>query len=443
MSTHEVVAIDEDRHRKVSVESGDRLANIVYDCSAPGAAVTIETTGTGWELRHLAVAGHNDTDEPALDVSDRANGHSIIENVWLSSGGDGAGIRVDRRHSGEITIARTRVEGFAPGFDSHRPLFRANGTVTYDRCYAAGCYHANYLTGDDTLTDSVADPADGTYSGRGVWAHGDTLIRDSDIGASSANAPAIHAGAAGRTVTVTLEDTAYDPDGGLFTDSDSTINELNTSHNPSLSLPVGAPLTEPHAYGGDTETVGDSTSPLRERDFDTIEVGHDEHYTVGIGANESLENTIFDLSNNGAAATIYADGPGWELRNIAFEGAEDRPDTSPHYAIIASTPAGQSSTIENVYMGDGSAVGPDDVDGRGRAAMYVRPSHAGSLTIRRASIANWPGGGIVTEPETPGDIHAESCYFRNCGYETLTLPTQSSSADDCVFANYRPATPPE
>lgn len=430
MVTHDVVTVTAHTHQTIEISDGEALENKLINCNADGASATITAHGTGWAIKHTAIVGHNSTDQPALDVSDRGGGHSVIDNVWLRSGGDGPALTVDRRHSGTLDISRTVIENFADGgFDSSAPVFGADGTTSYTNCYAGGCHAANFQTGTDELDGCVT--ADGDYTGRGVWARGNTGIVDCDLSTGGTHY-AVHAGLAGHSVGVSVADTAYDDALGFFEEGGSTITTTNVSTDPASSPERPMPITEADAYEG-TDSESAPSADVSESDFEVITPQYDGHATRSISGSETFSNTVFDLHHARTAATITAEGGPWTVENVAFEGPIDHPDTSPAMAMVVSVPAGDEAVIDNVWFGNGSSV--IEANTNGQIAIYVRSDHAGKLTIRNCTFQYWPGGCVTCSSDTTGDIRVESSYFREFGYEGVALPTGASVADDCVFIN--------
>ena len=435
----DVITIPADTTQTHTLGTGESLTRTLFDVTEPGAGVAITAHETNWEIRHVSIIGHNDA--RGFSVADRGGtgARSVIDNVWLGSGGSGIGCYVNPRHSGHLDITRTRVEAYDNGgFHSSAPVGSGGGTVAYERCFAAGNYASNFRTGNDTLDTCTTRAND--YIGRGLWAHGDTTATDCNFATGGQNY-AVDAGIAGRAVTVDLIGGNYDDgfNGGLNETAGSTITLDGTGTSPSTSVPSGAPLNEGHAYSPDEVRDYEYTPPpeyqMQETDFELVEIGYDEHHEVRLSSGDTLENTVFDLGNARSAVTITAEGGNWAIRDVSFAGVADRPESSPCHAIVASVDSGRSAEIDNVWLGDGSTIGADECGDHGRSAIYVRADHGGDLNISRTSMQGWPGGGVLCSENTAGDIHWQTCFFDRIGHEMAMFPTPTSTADDCVFVN--------
>lgn len=174
-------------------------------------------------------------------------------------------------------------------------------------------------------------------------------------------------------------------------------------------------------------------------DYRTVVVPAGEEYVYRVGDNETLENYLFDISNNNADVRIRPSGSGWTVRNIGIkgfhdDGTDDSDDGNQSYMIGPEVDAGGTGLIENVYMGDGAATGYG-------TGIKVAVGHAGELTIRNCYFEDWPGNGIYgSSPGRAdrsnagyGDVKIEQCYARNNNLSNFRIGTNGSYVRDSVI----------
>ncbi len=168
--------------------------------------------------------------------------------------------------------------------------------------------------------------------------------------------------------------------------------------------------------------------------YETIPVPSGQHKKRVVKDGETFQNVLFDVTADGATASIAAKGGGWTIRNVGFKGVHDqeiveRDRGSKNIRIsVLGVPSGRSAQIENVYVGDGS------IDGRG-TGMYVGANHAGTLTIRQCNIQGWADNGIYADaPGKSGNgaVQIEQCYAKNNNIASYRIGTGSSYVRDSV-----------
>lgn len=119
-------------------------------------------------------------------------------------------------------------------------------------------------------------------------------------------------------------------------------------------------------------------------DYETITVNGSKTYNLDAG--ETLENILFDCSSPRADLTIAAHSTNWTIRNIGISGAMSCYDT----CFVLSDQGGGTSTVENVYMGDGVNHNQQHNGG----AVWVSPRHSGHIDFANVNIQEWADNAI-------------------------------------------------
>lgn len=144
-----------------------------------------------------------------------------------------------------------------------------------------------------------------------------------------------------------------------------------------------------------------------EDDYEVIEA---RGQTIEVGSGETFENVIIDFTT-GQHCEVHALGTDWTIRNVGFRGAHDVDEN----AMACADTGGNTSVVENVYMGDG-AVRPDDYRTHGQIAIWVHRDHNGRLEVRNCNFQEWPNNAVYgSAPGGNGDgsVHIENCYAAN------------------------------
>ncbi len=263
----ETVELDPGEDKLVTLEDGETLENVLYDCSAEGARMTIAAHATDWTIRNVGIKGEFDVGQPdaAFGISDVGGGTSTIENVYL---GDGAvfgteatgetGFWVAPDHDGHIDFHNVNVQGFPDnGVYASAPAGAGDGTIHIDECYAANNYVSNFRIGSagSAVTNSSVHVDDGEYGGRGVWvwSPGECAVDNCDLDVGQHNY-AIHAGANGAATTVSVTDTEYSTGfhGGTTEVAGSSIElASDVGTDPDPVIPAGVPESAEEAARGD------------------------------------------------------------------------------------------------------------------------------------------------------------------------------------------------
>ena len=264
---YETVTLDAGEDLLVTLEDGETLENVLYDCTAEGARVTIAAHATDWTVRNVGIKGEFDNGAPdaAFGISDVGGGSSTIENVYVADGAVHGSQAVGETafwvapdHNGHIDFKRVNVQNFPDnGIYASAPAGAGGGTIHIDECFAANNYVSNFRIGSEgsAVTNSnVYVDRDG-YGGRGiwVWSPGTCEIENCQLELNGHNY-AIDAGANGNGTTVEVEETDYSTDfhGGVNETAGSTVHlgdDVGTDPDPVI--PDGVPETPEEAAAGE------------------------------------------------------------------------------------------------------------------------------------------------------------------------------------------------
>ena len=141
----------------------------------------------------------------------------------------------------------------------------------------------------------------------------------------------------------------------------------------------------------------------------------------------TLENTLIDVTAEGAGLRIEGRGSDWAIRNVGIMGR------SAGDSKVLRVTADENGTglVENVYLGDGS---PPE----GNVGLFVPLDHAGKLLIRRCNLQNWPNNGIyasapgIERDGNNGIVRIENCYAKNNNIASYRIGTDGSYVYDSV-----------
>jgi hypothetical protein len=172
-------------------------------------------------------------------------------------------------------------------------------------------------------------------------------------------------------------------------------------------------------------------------DYEVVEVPPGGRYEKRIGDGETFENTLIDITAEGATYLIYASGSDWTVRNVAVRGVWDEFEKAEPF--IALVDDGSTGVIENVYLGDGAT----DDSYPGSTGIYVGKAHAGTLEIDRVNIQGFPDNAIYAS--TPGhtdeydsgtggggEVHITNSYAADCRAAHFRIGTDGSYCRNCV-----------
>ncbi|WP_174811818.1 hypothetical protein [Salinadaptatus halalkaliphilus] len=172
-------------------------------------------------------------------------------------------------------------------------------------------------------------------------------------------------------------------------------------------------------------------------DDDVIAVPAGDLYTVQLGDGETFENTIIDITADGAQYQITASGSDWAIRNVGVRGVWD--GHAKAEPLTASVPTDGTASIENLYLGDGAY---DDTY-PGATGIFVAGSHAGVLEIDRVNIQGYPDnaiygsspGNTASHPAgrgSAGEVHITNSYAADCRAGGFRVGTNGSYVENCV-----------
>lgn len=163
-------------------------------------------------------------------------------------------------------------------------------------------------------------------------------------------------------------------------------------------------------------------------DFRTVSVSAGETRTFRLGGGDALEDTLIDITADGAEYRILAEGSGWSVSNVGVKG---RFDTNQKLSAFVVQGDG---AVENVYLGDGG--------GGESTGLYVHADHAGRITIDRANVRGWPDNGIYASspgngsshpnPGRGGTVEITDCYGADNGTSNFRIGTSESVCENCV-----------
>lgn len=149
--------------------------------------------------------------------------------------------------------------------------------------------------------------------------------------------------------------------------------------------------------------------------------------TIQIESGESWENKLVDMTT-GQDITIIAEGSDWSVRNVGFEGQNTSGTGSATFGVADT--GGGTSTIENVYLGDGSDERNGSSTGHGQTAFWVNPEHSGQLEFERLNIQGFADNAIYGSAPGGaggGTVHIDSCFAANCYVSHYRVATEGSS----------------
>ncbi|QCW02519.1 right-handed parallel beta-helix repeat-containing protein [Natrinema pallidum] len=221
-------------------------------------------------------------------------------------------------------------------------------------------------------------------------------------------------------------------DNSVLDDGDSADNALESSdtsgNNELLDRRSYLKLTGAASVIGGGFATGTAAA---QDDYEVIEASN-EWYTIDDG--EVFENKIIDFSNGNWFGLYARESTNWTIRNVGFVGTHryDR------HAIAVADVDGNTSTIENVYMGDG-CVRPSSYSSHGQCGIWVAPEHSGHIDIRHCNVQDWPNNGIYASAPgyngNGGTVHIDRCYAANNYVSSFRLSSDGSKCTDSVAYN--------
>ncbi|WP_247004887.1 hypothetical protein [Halosolutus gelatinilyticus] len=174
-----------------------------------------------------------------------------------------------------------------------------------------------------------------------------------------------------------------------------------------------------------TATAGVAGTTAADEKYETIPA---ENQSITVGDGETWENKLIDMTT-GQDITINAQGSEWTIRNIGFQGKNVSGTGSATFGVADT---GGTSTIENVYLGDGSDDRNATSHGYGQTAVWVNPIHSGHLDIKNVNIQSFADNAIyASAPGLPGKggggtVHIDSSFAANCYVSHYRLGSEGS-----------------
>ncbi len=359
---YDVLTVGAGQNEVIEVDSGETLENLLIDCTATGADVTIAAHGTDWTVRNVGIEGRVAGSGAIFGVSDRAGNTSRMENVYIGDGAarghrQGLGIWVAPQHSGHIDIDRVNIQEMGDNsFYCSAPMHSgAGGTVDISNCYSRDSWVAHYRLGEGTVSNCTAVNTSDADDGRGIWAWapGDVVIEDCNLAVGGRHY-SIVAGANGRGSNVRVRDTEYDTgfNGGFRRPSGGNIElESGNGTDPADVVPDGCPTEAAEAATG-TDAASSTALPNvivfdgREADSSTteyeftvsgaVEPSTDEDATIdaaadvdGNTASGVVANYLDAFRFDGRLESMSVDGDAAvRVNGVTVESTADDPDSS-------------------------------------------------------------------------------------------------------------------
>ncbi|MFP8891737.1 right-handed parallel beta-helix repeat-containing protein [Natrialbaceae archaeon A-CW2] len=162
--------------------------------------------------------------------------------------------------------------------------------------------------------------------------------------------------------------------------------------------------------------------------YDEITVGAGERRVIRVGSNETLENLLIDCTADEAKVVIAAHGTNWTIRNVGIQGR-----VGQHDAVFGlSDRRGNTSTMENVYLGDGAVHGH-----RMGVGIWVAPQHTGHINIDRVNIQEMGDNSFYCSAPmhngSGGTVDISNCYSRDSWVSHYRLG--EGSITNCTAVN--------
>ena len=160
------------------------------------------------------------------------------------------------------------------------------------------------------------------------------------------------------------------------------------------------------------------SSAASAKQYDTITVPAGQQKSIEVGDGETFENTLIDVTAEGAGVAFTTSGNGWTIRNVGIKGQ----DSGRSFIMMpgVESPDGHG-LIENVYMGDGTK------PGNSGGGMWVNANlpHRGVITIRNTHVGKTVNNGLYAsgpgKKGAEGITNVESSYFHSNNISNIRL----------------------
>lgn len=151
-----------------------------------------------------------------------------------------------------------------------------------------------------------------------------------------------------------------------------------------------------------------------------------------VGSGETWANKLIDLGN-GKDIKVRATGTNWVVRDVGVTGTWHH--TTHEYLFGFSDDSGNSSLVENVYIGEGDPAAASNERG---GCVYMVPDHSGRVTFRNVNFNIEGALGVYGhEPGQSGGgggtLHFENCYTNDCHHTGLRFSNNGCTVDDTVI----------
>ena len=177
-------------------------------------------------------------------------------------------------------------------------------------------------------------------------------------------------------------------------------------------------------------------------DFDVIEVPAGQTHTVHLGDGETFENTLIDITADGAEYRIFANANDFEIRNVGIRGHWDHNWNKVEPFVVSVPDESSSGLIENFYFEGRGPYHVSRPSGGDVTGIFVSSNHAGDLLIKNVNIQWCPDNAIYASspgnpPEHPatgsgGTVRIEDSYARGCRAGHFRIGTNGSYVQNCV-----------
>ncbi|AGB39127.1 hypothetical protein Natoc_3395 [Natronococcus occultus SP4] len=170
-------------------------------------------------------------------------------------------------------------------------------------------------------------------------------------------------------------------------------------------------------------SVGATGTAAADEEYEVIEA---DGQTVTISDGETWENKLIDMTTGGDII-INAEGTDWTIRNVGFHGENTSGAGSATFGVADT--GGGTSTVENVYLGDGSDGRNGSGTGHGQTAFWVNPDHSGHIDFQNLNIQGFADNAIYASAPGNGGggtVHIDSCFAANCYVSHFRIATEGS-----------------
>jgi hypothetical protein len=326
-----------------------------HNTNGPASAVDASASGCTWHLYNCEVNGRvhgNVVQDTTGDSPERTVPEEVPETASEAVASDG----------GVETPPGTR-------FDLMTPDDAEAATNTYEFTVTGGVAKA-------TATKPVAE--------------GNDAIETTDDGTTHVTGAAGQGYGDGYYVDGELTDLTLNGDWTLYWDGqETTRDELlgDTS-------------------GGDSGSGSDSGSGGGGDDYETVTVDAGNIKYIRLGDGDTVANTLFDITADGAGVKLHADGNNWTIRNVGVKGQHPG---GHHQSIVRVPDADATGTVEHCYFGN------PQVPRSAKGGMYLDSSNGrcGTVRLNEVHVAGKVDNGFYGDGDGAHTQVVENSYFYN------------------------------